>query len=100
MKENRVKLAYENGIDTIEEYKENKQRLQAEKKKISSKLDELSKTKDVSIVREKVFKRCNDLYEILRDDEINDESKSLIAHKLFEKIVFVKSEQRLVIYYK
>ena len=100
LKESRVKLAYENGIDTIEEYKANKERLSAEKKKISSKLDELSKAKDVSIVREKVFKRCNDLYEILKDDEVNDEAKSLIAHKLFEKIVFVKSEQRLVIYYK
>ena len=100
LKEKRVKLAYENGIDTIEEYKENKERLLAEKKKVSSKIDELSKTKDVTIVREKVFKRCKDAYDMLIDESVSVEDKSIITHQLFEKIVFVKNEHRLVIYYK
>lgn len=100
LKEKRVKMAYENGIDTIEEYKENKERLSLEKKKVSSKIEELSKTKDVSIRREKIFKRCKDAYDILTDNEVSDEAKALISHQLFEKIIFVKSEHKLVIYYK
>lgn len=99
-KEKRIKLAYENGIDSLEEYKENKERLSLEKKKVSSKIDELSKTKDITIVREKIFQRCKDAYDILTDDEISDDDKALITHQLFEKIVFVKNEHKLVIYYK
>ena len=100
LKEKRIKIAYENGVDTIEEYKENKERLQLEKQKLSEKLQELSATKDIEIVRNKIFKKCKDAYDILTDDEISDFDKSLITHQLFEKIIFKKSEHKLVIYYK
>ena len=99
-KEKRIKLAYENGIDTLEEYKENKERLLLEKQKISSKINELSKTQDVSIIREKIFQKCKDAYDMLIDKDVSNDDKALIAHQLFEKIVFAKNEHKLIIYYK
>lgn len=99
-KEERVKLAYENGIDTLEEYKENKTRLLNEKKILQSKIEEVSKDKDVNIVKNKIYKKCESAYKTFKDKEISDFDKSVIAHELFDKIVFVKSEHKLIIYYK
>lgn len=100
LKEKRIKAAYENGIDSLEEYSENKKRLSNDKNCIVSKIEKLGKTKNEVMVREDVFKRCKDAYDILLDPEVSDEDKSIITHKLFEKIVFVKSEHKLVISYK
>jgi len=100
LKEERVKLAYENGIDTLEEYKENKTRLLNDKKILQSKIDEASKDTDVNIVRDKIFKKCESAYNIFKDNDVSDFDKSVIAHELFDKIVFVKSEHKLIIYYK
>lgn len=99
-KEKRVKIAYENGIDSLEEYKENKNRLENEKKKVISKIEELSNQNDIKTIREKIFKKCHDAYDILIDKEVSNSDKSLISHQLFEKIIYSKNEQKLLIYYK
>ena len=41
MKESRVRDAYENGIDTLEEYRENRRRLSAERDELTQALDRL-----------------------------------------------------------
>lgn len=99
-KEERIKIAYENGVDSLEEYKENKIRLLNDKKILLSKIEEVKKDKDVNIVRNKIFKKCESAYDTFRDNEISDFDKSIIAHELFDKIVFVKNEHKLIIYYK
>ena len=100
IKENRIKIAYENGIDTLEEYRENKERLKKDKKLISDKISKLNSEQDINTIRDNIFKRCKDAYEILNDDNVDIKDKILIAHQLFEKIIFVKNEHKLIIYYK
>ena len=100
LKESRVKLAYENGIDTLEEYKENKIRLQNDKDIILKEIKKKGISKSEIEKREDIFKRSESAYKILTDPAVSDEDKTLIAHTLIEKIVFIKSERKLVITYK
>lgn len=101
IKEKRIKLAYEDGIDSLEEYKENKNRLLKEKEKILEKINQTkSKKKRKQNDSEKVFKKCKSVFNLLNDPTIDNNTKTTICHELFEKIVFKKDEQKLVIYYK
>lgn len=100
IKESRIKLAYENGVDSLDEYKENKIRILKDKNMINSKIEEYKKNQTTDVIRNNVLKRCKDAYEILHDDELDIQKKRLISHNLFDRIVYIKSEQKLVIYYK
>lgn len=99
-KENRVKLAYENGIDSIEEYKENKNRLKKEKDKLNQQLEELKYTDNQKERKNEIYKKCENAYKILQDENTPDNIKMTISHELFEKIVYDKDNEELVIYYK
>ena len=100
IKEKRVKLAYENGIDSLEEYKENKERLNNDKQLILKEIAKKGKSKSEIEKREDVFKRCKDAYGILTDPTISDDDKAIVTHSLIDHIVFVKNERKLVITYK
>lgn len=100
VKEKRVKLAYENGIDTLEEYKENKERLANEKKMYEKKLNEIIKSNDIDTVRQEIYKHCGEVYELLTDPSVTEQDKYIAVHYLIDKIVYVKSSRELVIYYK
>lgn len=99
-KEERVKIAYENGIDTLEEYKENKERLKNEKDNLNKKLSSMDIEKDKDEIRNEIFKKCKDAYEMVSDPTVDIEDKTLIVHSLFDKIIFKKSEHKLIIFYK
>ena len=92
---NRIKEAYINGIDTIEEYKENKKQIQEQ---IDSSNKRLNEIKEPS--KEIIYKKCEQAYEILSNPNSENELKSEISHKLFEKIVYYKDSGMLTITYK
>ncbi len=96
----RVKLAYENEIDTLEEYKENKQRLTNKIIALEQKIIELQEEEKKQIDSDVVYKRCAKAYEILKDDKAPMELKKEIANNLFDKIVYDKQNEQLLIYYK
>ena len=87
----RAKQAYLDGIDTADEYKENKASIQAEKEKI---LHDLDAYKVVQIDNKRFKNQIKNLYDLLKSDASLME-KSEAAHQLIEKIVYVKSEERL-----
>lgn len=99
-KEERVKLAYENGIDTLEEYKANKERLSNDKKMYEKKLKEIIKENNTDNVKEEIFKHCGKVYEILSDPSVSENDKYIAVHHLIDKIIYDKPNQALVIYYK
>ena len=99
-KEERVKLAYENGIDTLEEYKANKERLSNDKKMYEKKLKEIIKENNTDNVKEEIFKHCGKVYEILSDPSVSENDKYIAVHHLIDKIIYDKPNQTLVIYYK
>lgn len=84
----RVKEAYECGIDTIEEYKENKANLISEIEKLKKDLEEISNKKDegkqnkYSIDRKKVQR----VTEILKDTSVGNAEKNKLARTIFKEI--------------
>lgn len=99
-KEHRIKIAYQNGIDTLEEYKDNKKNLQNENNKLNLKLEELNYNNKYNTQKDKIYKKCESAYKILNDKNAEDGVKLTIAHELFDKVVYNKDIEELIIYYK
>lgn len=99
-KEKRIKLAYEDGIDTLEEYKENKKRILNEKEILKQQLDNF----DIEKIKKKkidhIYKKSAELYKILSDEKTSIDIKFNLAHLLIDKIIFDKKSNKLEIYYK
>lgn len=89
-KEKRVKDAYINGIDTLEEYRLNKNRLSDERKRL---LDELERVSDkvVPIDKKTYLKTVSDVYNILCDEESTWEDKYSALHTIISKITYHKA---------
>jgi len=93
----RVKEAYENGIDTLDEYKVNKvkitdeiERLQAERpKKKTTKIEEVKKFQDTN---KKALK-------VLKDDNVSITEKNALLRTFIDKIVFDRPNCRIQIFY-
>lgn len=96
----RIKIAYQNGIDSLEEYKLNKQRILSEKDKLESKLTELEYQSKLEYKKEKIYQKCEVAYKILSDKNTDKQIKFDISHELFEKIVYNKEKNTLIITYK
>lgn len=91
----RIKEAYINGIDTLEEYKENKVKLQSQLEIANKKI------KETQIPSKKViYKKCEQAYKIFKDPEVDKKIKFDISHELFDKIVYDKKNEKLIITYK
>lgn len=100
IKERRIKEAYMNGIDTMEEYKENKAILARERKILESKLSFLQKkpvTKEE--VMPKLQQRIRNVYDIITNDDFSIVQKNDAVKSIIEKIVFNKETDTAEIYY-
>ena len=95
----RIKEAYKNGIDSLEEYKEGKESLDEERKILNDKMNHL-KTKVNEEDEQGIYKRIKNVYELLTDDEIPLDVKYKTAHFLINKIVFYKDTKTVEIEYK
>lgn len=99
-KETRIKEAYINGIDSMEEYKNNKQELLDQKTFLTTKLEELKNTKNIKSKDDVIKENLKTVYEILSDDKIDMQRKYEVSHLLIEKIEFSKPAHRLALVYK
>ncbi len=99
-KRERIKDAYINEIDTLEEYKENKKRIDNEEKQLKDQLKELNYKEKQEFRKEKTYELCKTAYEILSDETTSLEIKDDIAHRLFDHITYNKKENTLEIVYK
>jgi len=99
-RENRIKLAYQDGIDTIEEYKVNKTNLLNEIKQTNKQIALLKKEQKNKCTTEYIYKKCEEAYTILNDKDTNENIKFYITHQLFERIVYNKDKKELEITYK
>lgn len=82
----RVKIAYEDGVDTIEEYKENKNNILAEIDKLKNMLDVQPKEipKAETNIDQIEIRRLTD---ILRDETISNVEKNKVARTVFKEII-------------
>ena len=96
----RIKTAYQDGIDTLEEYKANKIFLDTEKEKLSTKLIQLKETILTASDKQSMEKRIEDIHALLTDDSIDLEIKYQAAHFLIGKITYERGAKTLRLEYK
>lgn len=97
-KERRIKEAYQDGIDTLDEYKENKNIIMREKIKLQDKLKNVEKP-DSNSHKKEIIENGKKVYEILQDDNISIREKNEIAHILINKVEFDSENNTLELYY-
>ena len=99
-KERRIKEAYMNGIDTIEEYKENKRFLSNQKNIVESQINKLKNTKQIQNKENVIKEQLKTVYNILIDEKIDMQRKYEVSHMIIERIDFHRDEGILELTYK
>lgn len=96
----RVKSAYADGIDSLEEYKINKTTILSEKNKVEEQIRECEKTKIDIVKTNEVYSKCQEAHKILADKNAPQDIKYQLAHLLFDKIIWSRLDNTITIYYK
>lgn len=97
-KEIRIKEAYREGIDTIDEYKENKNIILREKNRLIKELENVEKPKTENKKKE-IIENGKKVYEILIDKNISLKEKNEVAHILINKVEYDPNSNTLELYY-
>ena len=95
----KIKLAYLNGVDTLEEYKNNKEQITSfinkVKNEMRSSLSTPTKQSSKELFREKIVS----VLSVLTDENASEERKSTALRSIIEKIVYNKSQKNIEIYF-
>ena len=94
-KEERIKMAYVDGIDSIEEYKHNKDIVEQEKKSLEERLNNI-KEPESNNNPDTISENLRTLYDILTDDNIDMKKKYDIAHEIINKVEYSNSVLTLI----
>lgn len=97
-KEIRIKEAYREGIDTIEEYKENKNIILREKNRLLKELETMEKPK-IENKKKEIIENGKKISEILTDEKISLKEKNEVAHILINKVEYDPNANTLELYY-
>lgn len=97
-KEIRIKEAYREGIDTIDEYKENKNIILREKNRLLKEIETVEKPKTENKKKE-IIENGKKIYEILIDNKISLKEKNEVAHILINKVEYDPNSNTLELYY-
>lgn len=98
-KELRIKEAYQDGIDTLQEYKENKLILQREKERLTNELKSIDKPKEESNRKKEIIENGKKVYEILSNPGISIKEKNDIINTLIDRIEFDSESNTLELYF-
>lgn len=97
-KETRIKEAYREGVDTIDEYKENKNIILREKSRLLKELETVEKPK-IENKKKEIIENGKRIYEILTDENISLKEKNEVAHILINKVEYDPNSNTLELYY-
>lgn len=87
----RVKAAYENGADTLEEYAANKKKIQAAIKKL-----EAERPKPKETFNKKAFaKKMSSVLKIVKDPEQDEQTKNEALRTIIDHIIFNRTDSAL-----
>lgn len=99
-KERRIKEAYMNGVDTLEEYRENKNYLETQKNMFNTQLEKLKDKKELKKQEDTIKEQLKTVYNILIDDKINMTRKYEVSHMIIDRIDFLRDDNILELTYK
>ena len=92
----RITLAFQNGIDTLEEYKINKARILDSIKKLEKMESQKPKPKiDKATYSDKIFKTLK----VLKDKSKTEAEKNTALRAIIQKIIYHKTTQRFEVYF-
>ena len=93
----RIKAAFENGIDSIEEYKENKARINQSIEAIEAQLAQSDTPKEISV---DIRSQISEAYAVATDSTLSEDLKNSFLRDLIDKIVFDSTTKGIEIFYK
>ena len=101
LKEQRIRDAYMNGIDSLEEYKRNKDLIQSEREHLQYQMDSLNiaPVKDFENEEETMLNRISSVLHVLESDSFTDEQKSNALHSIINNVVYDKKADKLDVFY-
>lgn len=99
-KERRIKEAYMNGVDTLEEYKENKNYLETQKNMLNTQLEKLRDKQQITNKEEIIKEQLKTVYNILIDEKIDMQRKYEVSHMIIDRIDFLRDDGILELTYK
>lgn len=96
-REQRIRLAYEKGIDTLVEYGENKARLKQAREELEAKISDLNPQSSTAIPsKQDVLSRVKTVYDMIRDPDIDYPTKGTLMRSLVEDIVYDKENEKMI----
>lgn len=95
VREQRIKLAYENEIDTLEEYKENKQRIQKQRQELLTEISALESEVPAVPSKEYALSKIENVYDMLRDPDVSYDVKGNFIRTVVDQIVFDKDSGKI-----
>lgn len=91
VKEQRVRAAYENEIDTLEEYRENRRRLSIQREELSNEIYRLeSQQNNIEPSPQDVLKEIQTVYDIIQNSDLAYETKGMFIRTVLDQIIYDK----------
>ena len=100
-REQRIKEAYEAGIDTLDEYKENKQRLNKIRQDLDKELlylRDLSNKKTAATSKKDILDRVSTVKSLLENPDIGYEEKGSFVRSIVDEIIFDRVSNSIRVY--
>lgn len=95
-REIRIRDAYESGIDSLEEYKANKERLISNRLQLETGLEKLRKEQEEKEVnKEDVLHEIKSLNDILKNPDVSYEEKGTLIRTIVDQIVYDKESGKM-----
>lgn len=94
-REKRIRDAYENGIDTLEEYKSNKERLACNRIELEAELATLQESNSADPDKGDVLKEIKSINDVLKNPDVGYEEKGNLIRTIVDRIVYDKPSGQL-----
>lgn len=94
-REKRIREAYESGIDTMEEYKANKERLTASRLKLNSQLEHLLNDQEEELDTEEILREIKSVNDVLKNPDVSYEEKGMLIRGIVNQIIYNKEEGKM-----
>jgi site-specific DNA recombinase len=95
-KEKRIKAAYLNEIDTLEEYKNNKDRLVSDRLELTAALSQLLQEEQAEQPDAKeILKEIRSVADVLKNPDVGYEAKGNLIRSVVEQIIYDKESGKM-----
>ena len=96
MRESRIKEAYEAGVDTLEEYKNNKDRLVSDRLELTAALSQLLQEEQAEQPdTEEILKEIRSVVDVLKNPDVGYEEKGNLIRSVVEQIIYDKESGKM-----